>query len=72
MVKLFGQKWFRQIFRRRVLIIFMLLIQVCVLAYFIVSGSLLSKRFSDLLTLISLFVALYVISKKEKGAFKLT
>ncbi len=72
MVKLFGQKWFRQIFRRRVLVILLLLLQLCILAYFILSGSFLSRRFSNLLTLISLFVALYVVSKKEKGAFKLT
>lgn len=72
MVKLFGQKWFRQIFRRRVFVILLLLLQLCVLVYFILSGSFLSRRFSNLLTLISLFVALYVVSKKEKGAFKLT
>ena len=72
MINLFRKKWFRQIFRRRFLIIFMLLIQVGFLIYFIVSGSLLSKRFNNFLTLISLFVALYVISKREKGAFKLT
>ena len=72
MLNLFSQKWFRQIFRRRVLIIIMLLIQVGFLAYFIISGSMFSQRFSKLLTLLSLFVALYVISKKEKGAFKLT
>lgn len=72
MLNLFGQKWFRQIFRRRVLIILMLLIQVAFLAYLILGGSLISQRFSRLLTVISFFVSLYIVSKKEKGAFKLT
>lgn len=65
-------KWFRQIFRRRVLIILMLLIQVGFLVHLILSGSQFSQRFSRLLTIISFFVALYIVSKKEKGAFKLT
>lgn len=72
MLNLFGQKWFRQIFRRRVLVILMLLIQIAFLAYLILSGSLISQRFSRLLTVISFFVSLYIVSKKEKGAFKLT
>ena len=71
-MELFSQKWFRQIFRRRVLVILMLLIQICALVYFIISGSMLSQRFNRMLTLISFLVALYIISKKEKGAFKLT
>ncbi|MBQ8260936.1 MAG: cardiolipin synthase [Lachnospiraceae bacterium] len=72
MLNLFTKKWFRQIFRRRVLIICMLMIQIGFLAYVIISGSLFSKHFSTLLTLLSIFVALYVVSKREKGAFKLT
>ncbi len=72
MLNLFGQKWFRQIFRRRVLVIIMLLIQIGFLAYFILSGSQFSQRFGRLLTILSFFVALYIVSKKEKGAFKLT
>ncbi len=72
MINLFSQKWFRQIFRRRALIIFMLLLQVCCLAYLILNGSLFSQHFGMLLTILSFFVALYIISKREKGAFKLT
>lgn len=72
MLNLFAQKWFRQIFRRRVLVIIMLLIQIGFLAYFILSGSQFSQRFGRLLTILSFFVALYIVSKKEKGAFKLT
>lgn len=72
MLNLFSQKWFRQIFRRRVLVILMLLVQIVFLAYLVFNGSLMSRRFSRLLTVISLFVSLYIVSKKDKGAFKLT
>lgn len=72
MIDLFRQKWFRKIFHRRVLVIIMLLIQVSFLAYLILGGSQFSQHFNRLLTIISFFVALYIISKKEKGAFKLT
>lgn len=72
MLNLFGQKWFRQIFRRRVLIILMLLIQLGFIAYLIWGSSSVSQHFGRLMTVISFFVALYIVSKKEKGAFKLT
>lgn len=72
MINLFEHKWFRQIFRRRVLIILMILIQIGFLISIILGGSQVSQRFSRILTIISFFVALYIISKKEKGAFKLT
>lgn len=72
MKKQFNPRWFRQLFRRRVLIIFILLIQVFFLIYFVFSSSQFSQRFSQLLTIMSFFVALYIVSKKDKGAYKLT
>ena len=72
MRKLIGQKWFRQLFHRRVLIILMLLIQIWFVISLISSGSQFSWHINRLLTLISLFVALYIVSKKDKGAYKLT
>ena len=72
MRKLIGQKWFRQLFHRRVLIILMLLIQIWFVISLISSGSKFSWHINRLLTLISLFVALYIVSKKDKGAYKLT
>ena len=72
MINLFSQKWFRQIFHRRIQIILMLLIQIVFFYYIVLSGSQASQYLTWLLTAISLFSALYIISKKEKGAYKLT
>ena len=72
MKKLINQKWFRQIFQRRVLIILMLLVQLWFLISLISSSSQFSWYINRILTLISFFVALYIISKKDKGAYKLT
>ncbi len=72
MKKAFSTKWFRQLFRRRVLIILMLLLQIGFLAYLVISGSRFSQGFGRLFTIISLFAALYIISKRDKGAYKLT
>ena len=72
MKKAFSTKWFRQLFRRRVLIILMLLLQIGFLAYLVISGSRFSQGLGRLFTIISLFAALYIISKRDKGAYKLT
>ena len=72
MKKLIGQKWFRQIFQRRVLIILMLLVQIWFLISLISNSSQFSRHINRLLTLVSFLVALYIISKKEKSAYKLT
>lgn len=65
-------KWVHQLFRRRALVVILILIQLAFIVYAIISGSQLSRNFSRLLTVVSFFVALYVVSKREKGAFKLT
>jgi len=72
MKKAFSTKWFRQLFRRRVLIILMLLLQIGFLAYLVISGSRFSQGLSRIFTIISLIVALYIVSKRDKGAYKLT
>lgn len=72
MKKLTSQKWVRQLFRRRALVVFLILLQLAFILYAIFNGSQLSQNFSRLLTVVSFFVALYVVSKREKGAFKLT
>lgn len=72
MLRAFGRKWFRKLFHRRVIVIAMLLVQVMFIAYFIISGSIVSKTISRILTFISLIVVLYIVSKKDKGAYKLT
>uniref|UniRef100_UPI004056BCCE cardiolipin synthase n=1 Tax=Acetatifactor sp. TaxID=1872090 RepID=UPI004056BCCE len=66
------KKWIHKLFRRRILIILILLIQICALIYLVLSGSRFSQIFGRLLTVISFFAVVYIISKKEKGAYKLT
>lgn len=67
-----NRRWFRTLFRRRVLVILMLLIQAVFLIYLITSTSRVSQIFSNVLTLVSLLAVLYIVSKKDKGAYKTT
>lgn len=67
-----NEKWFRSLLRRRFLVALLLILQLAFLVYTLLSRSLTSKLLGVLLTLLSLFVCLYINSKKDKGAFKLT
>lgn len=66
------QKWLRQLLRRRFFVILLLLIQLGVIIYTLVSGSLASQLIGELLTVISIVVCLYIISRRSPGAYKLT
>ena len=65
------KKWFRSLFRRRVFVMLLLLLQIIFMLYIIINGSN-SLFINGLLTTISLIVALHVVAKKDKGAYKLT
>lgn len=65
-------KWFRALFHRRFLVALMILLQIILITYFIIDSTTVSSVISAVLQLISLIVALYIVSKREKGAFKLT
>ena len=62
------QRWLRTLFRRRVLTILLLLLQVWFLVNLVIGGSQLSRRLSRLLTIISIVAVLYIVSKRDKGA----
>ena len=64
------QRWLRVLFRRRVLTILLLLLQVWFLVNLVIGGSQLSQRFSRLLTIVSIIAVLYIVSKRDKGAYK--
>ncbi len=64
------QRWLRTLFRRRVLTIFLLLLQVWFLVNLVIGGSQLSQQLSRLLTIVSIVAVLYIISKRDKGAYK--
>lgn len=67
-----NQKWFRALFRRRVIIIFLLLIQLFFLVHLIFNGSQTFQLLNIGLTILSLLTVLYIVSKKDKGAYKTT
>lgn len=65
------KRWFRSLFRRRVHVIVLLLLQIFLIAYLVMSGSnFLIINFT--LTIISFIVALHIIAKNDKAAYKLT
>lgn len=66
------QKWFRALFRRRVIIILLLLFQAAFLIYLVFNGSQISRLLSRILSILSLLVVLYIVSRKDKGAYKTT
>ncbi|MGN0313670.1 MAG: cardiolipin synthase [Fusicatenibacter sp.] len=65
-----NQRWFRALFRRRALIIILLLIQAAFLAHLVLTGSQISKWINAILRIVSFLAALYVVSRKDKGAYK--
>jgi cardiolipin synthase len=67
-----NRRWFRALFRRRVIIILLLLIQVAFLVHLVSSGSQTFRLVNRSLTILSLLAVLYIISKKDKGAYKTT
>jgi len=65
------KKWFRALFRKRIYVMFLLLLQILLMIFFIVGGSkYLWVNYT--LKFISLLVSLHIISKHDKVAYKLT
>ena len=63
-------KWLRKLFRRRMLIAFLIIVQAAFIIYLVASRSMVSQRLSRLLQIISVLVVLYIVSKRDKGAYK--
>jgi cardiolipin synthase len=66
------KKWVRVIFRRRVFVIFLLLVQIGFLIFLIIGSSLSFHYINWTLNALSIIVSIYVLNKKEKAAYKLT
>jgi len=65
-------KWLKKIFRRKVLVIFTLLLQIAI-TIFVIIGTGRYLRYSYwVLNVVSIFVCIYVINKHEKAGYKLT
>ncbi len=67
-----NQRWFRALFRRRVIVILLLVLQVVFWVHLVSSVSQISWLLSKGLTILSFLTALYIVSKKDKGAYKTT
>lgn len=67
-----GKKWFRKLLRKRFFIILLLILQLGMIIYPIARTSIASSVISSMLTLVSLLVCMHIISRKDKGAYKLT
>lgn len=67
-----NQRWFRALFHRRVIVILLLVFQVVFWFHLVFSASQVSQLLSKGLTILSLLSALYIVSKKDKGAYKTT
>lgn len=63
-------RWLRKLFRRRMLIAFLIIAQAAFIICLVASGSMVSRRLSRLLQIISILVVLYIVSKRDKGAYK--
>ena len=65
-----NQRWFRALFRRRALVIALLLIQIAFVGMLIFTGSQAFQWINVVLRIVSFLAALYIVSKKDKGAYK--
>ncbi len=65
-------KWFNTLIRKRLFIVLLLIIEFLFIFSILVNGSLVSAIIAEAMTVVSITVSLYIISKKDKGAYKLT
>ena len=65
------RKWLRELIRRRLFVILLLLVQLVVIIYTAISGSIASQLVSEVLTVLSILVCLYIVSRSSTGAYKL-
>ena len=66
------QRWYHKLLRRRLFFCLLILLQILTLLYFIISRSLTSSILNTILQCISIMVALHIISRRDKEAYKLT
>ena len=66
------KSWFRKLLRRRLFIVLLLALQLFTILYYLIDQRPVSAVIGNLLKIISLLVALHIISKRTKEAYKLT
>ncbi|MCL2234042.1 MAG: PLDc N-terminal domain-containing protein, partial [Treponema sp.] len=66
------QQWIRVVFRRRLLIISLILVQLAFILFVIAGTHFMSRYVNFFLMASSIVVCIYILNKKEKPAYKLT
>lgn len=66
------QKWIRVVFRRRVFIISLILVQLAFILFFIAETHRGFRYVGLFLQILSIVVCIYILNKKEKSAYKMT
>lgn len=64
------RSWFRALLLRRVQVLFLLILQLCFLFFIFQNESFIAQVLRNVVHIISGFLVLYIISKKDKGANK--
>ncbi len=65
------KQWFQSLLMRRAVIILILLVEISSFIFLIVAGTTISEVAAIIFRVISVIVALYVISKNDKGGYRL-
>ena len=66
------KKWFKYLFRRRVIVLFTLLIQITLFLLLLAGAGIYFRNIYMFLNVLSVIVCIYVINKHEKSGFKMT
>ena len=67
-----SQRWLRILFRRRIMVTFLLALQIGILVFVVSTSSQKIDLINRISTITSYFVVLYIISKNDKSSYKLT
>lgn len=70
-MKILKKEWFKVLFRRRVVVSLLIIIQVVFFCYVMMSGSKYSGLAEICLNIVSLLVSLHIINRKSKNAYKI-
>ena len=64
--------WYKSLLKKRMFILLLLILEIFSFIYFLKSSSMVSDIIKNTMTLISIIVCLYIVSKRDKGAYKLS
>ena len=65
------KQWFQSLLMRRAVIILILLVEISSFIFLVVAGTIVSEVAAIIFRVLSIIVALYVVSKNDKGGYRL-